>query len=44
MTDRDGLYSSKPMIGRPDIADQGGASPVVKRSEMDNQYCFTFLT
>ena len=35
MTDRNGLYSSKPMIGRPDIADQGGASPVVKRSEME---------
>ena len=35
MTDRNGLYSSKPMIGRPDIADQGGASPVVKRSKME---------
>ena len=29
MTDRDGLYSSKPMIGRPDILDQDGASQVV---------------
>ena len=38
MTDLNGLYSPKPMIGRPLIAGRVFASPLVTGFEMDNQY------